>query len=206
LSSIFKGYTVFSSTVDWCRRLQLTRLAQWNWAGHLMVFREVVVYECLSVVSAQDVGSNGDFASDHWFVCCDPVLKVVNLGDLGKMDVWTGFEIFCAAMVKARIFERVQCSDLSLCGGKAYLLFGFGILSMSGFISSVPFILTFLPYQSDEIAGPSYSVILVGLFEGLGRNILLLKLLPFGRPSPKDEVIPPDAVLALNKWGKAMWN
>jgi hypothetical protein len=77
---------------------------------------------------------------------------------------------------------------------------------MSGFISGVPFILTFLPYQTDEIAGPSYSVIRVGWFEGLGRNVLLLELLPFGRPSTKDELVPPNAGLALNKGGEASWN
>jgi hypothetical protein len=52
-----------------------------------MVFREAIIYECLSFMSAQDVGSNVDFASDHWLICCNPVLEMVNLGDLGKMDV-----------------------------------------------------------------------------------------------------------------------
>jgi hypothetical protein len=49
-----------------------------------MVFWDVFVYECLSFMSAQDLGSNADLTSDHRFVCCNPVLKMVNLGDLGK--------------------------------------------------------------------------------------------------------------------------
>jgi hypothetical protein len=43
----FKGYTGFSATIEWCCRLQLTSLAQVYWAGHPMVFREVLVYEYL---------------------------------------------------------------------------------------------------------------------------------------------------------------
>jgi hypothetical protein len=109
---------------------------------------------------------------------------MVNLGDLGEIDVWAGLEIRRAAMVETRI-EFVQCWNLALCCGKAYLLLGWGILPMSGFIAGVPFFLTFLPYQTDEIAGPSYSVIHVGWFERLGRNKLLLKLLPFGRHLPR---------------------
>jgi hypothetical protein len=83
--------------------------------------------------------------------------------------------------------------------GKAYLLLDCVVLSMSGFISGVPFITDISPYQTDEIAGPSYSVICVGWFEGLGRNVLLLELLPFGRPSTKDELVAPNAGLAFNK-------
>jgi hypothetical protein len=52
----FKGYTAFSATDERCRRLQLTSLAQVYRAGHPMVFREVFVYECLSFMSAQDLG------------------------------------------------------------------------------------------------------------------------------------------------------
>jgi hypothetical protein len=33
----FKGYTAFSATIKWCYSLQLTRLAQMNWAGHLQL-------------------------------------------------------------------------------------------------------------------------------------------------------------------------
>jgi hypothetical protein len=103
-----------------------------------MVYWEVFVYECLSFMSAQDLGSNVDLTSDHGFVCCNPVLEMVNLGDLGKMDVWAGLEICCTAMVETRILELVRCSNLALCCGKAYLLLCFIILSMSGFISGVP--------------------------------------------------------------------
>jgi hypothetical protein len=114
-------------------------------------------------------GSNFDLASDHWFVCCNPVLEMVNLGDLGKMDIWAGLDINCTAMVEIQILELIQFSDLALCCCKAYLLLCFCILSMSGFISGVPSILTFLPYELDEIAGPSYSVVHMDPFEGLGR-------------------------------------
>jgi hypothetical protein len=202
----FKGCTAFSATVERCQGLQLTHLAQLYWAGHLMVYWEVFIYECLSFMSAQDFGSDVDLLSDPGFVSCNPGLEMVNLGDLGQMLFWAGLEICCTAVVETQILEFVQCLNLVLCCGKAYLLLGCGILPMSGFISGVPFLLTFLPYQTGEIAGPSYSVIHVGWFKGLGRNILLLKLLPFGRPSTKDELIPPNAVLALNKGGEASWN
>jgi hypothetical protein len=112
-----------------------------------MEYLGVFVYECLSFMSAQDLGSNVDLASDHGFVCCNPVLETVNLGDLGEMVVGAGLEICCTAVVEARILEFVQCSNLALCCGKAYLLLCCGILPMSGFISGVPFILTFLPYH-----------------------------------------------------------
>jgi hypothetical protein len=77
------------------------------------------------------------------------------------------------------------------------LLFGFVIQPISGFVSGVPFSLAFLPYQTDEIASPSYPVIGVGWFEGLGRNVLLLELLPLGRPPTKDELVPPNVGLAF---------
>jgi hypothetical protein len=117
--------------------LQLTRLAQLYWAGHPMIGRGIPwctgKYSSMNVypsfMSTQDLGSNVDLASDHGLVCCNPVLKMVNLGDLGKMDVWAGLEICCAAMVEARILEFVQCSNLVLCFGKVYLLLCFGILS-----------------------------------------------------------------------------
>jgi hypothetical protein len=102
-------------------------------------------------------------------------------------------------MVEIRIIEVKQCSDLA-----SYLLLSFCILSISGFVVAVPcFILTLFPHQSDEVAGPFYPVIRVGLFKGLRINKLLLQLLPFGRPSPKDEMIPSNAVLALEKQGDA---
>jgi hypothetical protein len=157
-------------------------------------------------MSAQDFGSGVNLGSNHGFECCNPVLETVNLGDLGEMGFGAGLEICRVAVVEARVLEFVQCSNLALCCGKAYLLLGCVILPMSGFISGVPLILTFLPYQTDEIAGPSYSVIRVGWFEGLGRNVLSLELLPFGRPSTKDELVPPNAGLAFNKGGEASWN
>jgi hypothetical protein len=61
-----------------------------------MVYWEVLrvfIYECLSFMSAQDFGSDVDLASDHGFVCCNPVLEMVNLGDLGKTVFWAGLEI-----------------------------------------------------------------------------------------------------------------
>jgi hypothetical protein len=115
-------------------------------------------------MSAQDFGSGVNLSSNHGFKRCNPVLEKVNLGDLGKM---AGLEICRTAMVEAGVLEFVQCSNLALCCGKAYLLLGCVILPMSSFISGVPFILTFLPYQTDEIAGPSYSVIRVGWIKGL---------------------------------------
>jgi hypothetical protein len=127
---------------------------------------------------------------DGWLICCNPVFEMMNLGDLGEMDVWASLEICCAAMVETQFLQLVQCLDLALCCGKAYLLLSFWILSMSGFVSGVPFILAFLPCQLDKIAGPSYSLIHVGQFKGLAGNILLLKLLPSGRPSPKEKVMP----------------
>jgi hypothetical protein len=86
-----------------------------------MIFREVFVYKCLSFISAQDLGSQVDFTSDHMLVCRNPVFGVVNLGDLGDVDFWAGLEICCAAMVETQILEIVQCSDLALCCCRAYL-------------------------------------------------------------------------------------
>jgi hypothetical protein len=131
---------------------------------------------------------------------------MVNFGDLGEMGFGAGLEVCRAAVVEARVLEFIQCSNLALCCGKAYLLFGFVIQPMSGFVSGVPFSLAFLPYQTDEIASPSYPVIGVGWFEGLGGNVLLLELLPLGRPPTKDELVPPNAGLAFNKGGEASWN
>jgi hypothetical protein len=147
-----------------------------------------------------------NLGSNHGFERCNPVLEMVNFGDLGEMGFGAGLEVCRAAVVEARVLEFIQCSNLSFCCGKAYLLFGFVIEPMSGFISGVPFILTFLPYQTDEIAGPSYAMICVGWFEGLGRNVLLLELLPLGGPPTKDELVPPNAGLAFYKGGEASWN
>jgi hypothetical protein len=71
----FKGYTVFSATVNQCRRLQLTFLAQGYWVGNPMVFMEGFINECLSLVPAQDLGSKFHFTSDHWLKRCNPLLE-----------------------------------------------------------------------------------------------------------------------------------
>jgi hypothetical protein len=73
-----------------------------------MVHWEVFIYECLFFMSAQDFESDVDLASDHGFVCCNPVLEMVNLGDLGEMVFWAGLEICRAAMVETRILELVH--------------------------------------------------------------------------------------------------
>jgi hypothetical protein len=56
----FNGYTAFSATVERCSRLQLTRLAQGYWAGNPMALTEVFINKCLSLISAQDLGSKVD--------------------------------------------------------------------------------------------------------------------------------------------------
>jgi hypothetical protein len=52
---------------------------------------------------------------------------MVNVGDLGEMGFGAGLEVCRAAVVEARVLEFIQCSNLALCCGKAYLLFGFVI-------------------------------------------------------------------------------
>jgi hypothetical protein len=55
-------------------------------------------------------GTNVDLASDHGFVCYNPVLELVNLRDLGKMDVRAGLDICCTAMVETLILELANIS------------------------------------------------------------------------------------------------
>jgi hypothetical protein len=119
---------------------------------------EVSVDECLSLVSAQDLGSTFSFTSNHWLVCCDPVVEMMN-PSLGLMGIRAGLELYCVTMVEKQILELIQCSDLTFGCCKAYLLLSFCIQSVSGFVSGVPFVLTILPYQLDEVAGPKLNTL-----------------------------------------------
>jgi hypothetical protein len=74
-----------------------------------MVFMEIFVNKCLSLVFAQDLGSKVYFASDHWLVSSNPVLEMMNMGCMGEMDVRAPVEICCTAMVETQTLELVQC-------------------------------------------------------------------------------------------------
>jgi hypothetical protein len=113
------------------------------------------------------------------------VLVMMKSAGLDKMYSQAPLEIQCTAIGGTHTLETIRCSDLASGLYNSYLSFSFCIQSVTGQIANLPFILTCLPYQLDEIACLSCPVNRVGLFQGIDRTVLLF-LLQCGRLYPKE--------------------
>jgi hypothetical protein len=91
------------------------------------------------------------------------VLVMMKSAGLDKMYSQAPLEIQCTAIGGTHTLETIRCSDLASGLYNSYLSFSFCIQSVTGQIANLPFILTCLPYQLDEIACLSCPVNRVGL-------------------------------------------